>query len=543
MKIDSQDALRELLNNIKVQDWIKARLVLDSFDRIGKKEQRRILFELNRCEDDVAVPLLVFLAVRHEVYARQYPTLQETILSKALNSPDIIIKYLRSDSAEQLYYIKLAGDLHLKRAVPSLVEILLKSNDIPTLRAAIKSLDEIGDPAATNAISEFLYTDQEELIRPAIQALGRISTPTAMQRLAERLGKNEELDMLILSTFAEVQDDIALQKLNDALKSHSARIRNYTRSKLVSIGPKAVPLLIANLSYNDSDLQILTLNTLMEFDDKSAVQPIRKLLNSRPRDSNVRFAAYETLSRLPMRKGDYVIADGLTDPDDNVRMAAARAIDHNLNPILTAGIKNMIKNHDKEAVRIIRAIIDSKSKNIFVSLLEEKFFQETILEYLAFHVHPEIQNFYVEILINEKHKDLPETILRRSKEAKTEKRKPKICAVDDSRMILSVYRSVLTELGFEPVLFQYPAEAIEWLSTEKPLAVCTDLNMPDITGIELTQKVRQQYGNKELPIIMVTTQSEIQEIKTASNAGANTVLNKPFNAENLGDALKGLGVM
>ena len=87
----------------------------------------------------------------------------------------------------------------------------------------------------------------------------------------------------------------------------------------------------------------------------------------------------------------------------------------------------------------------------------------------------------------------------------------------------------MTELGYEPVLFQYPAEAITWLLQEKPDFVCTDLNMPEITGIELIIKVRQKYSRKELPIIMVTTQSEIKDNKTAWEAGVSEVMNKPFD--------------
>jgi CheY-like chemotaxis protein len=62
--------------------------------------------------------------------------------------------------------------------------------------------------------------------------------------------------------------------------------------------------------------------------------------------------------------------------------------------------------------------------------------------------------------------------------------------------------------------------------------------MPEITGIELVEKVRQYYSRKELPIIMVTTQNEMQDNEDALAAGVNGILAKPFTAETLQKAIK-----
>ena len=68
--------------------------------------------------------------------------------------------------------------------------------------------------------------------------------------------------------------------------------------------------------------------------------------------------------------------------------------------------------------------------------------------------------------------------------------------------------------------------------------VLTDLNMPDITGIQLTEQIRQHYSSEELPVIMVTTQNEATDNEAARSAGINDILHKPFNAESLGAAIK-----
>jgi len=105
-------------------------------------------------------------------------------------------------------------------------------------------------------------------------------------------------------------------------------------------------------------------------------------------------------------------------------------------------------------------------------------------------------------------------------------------------MILKIYRNILYELGYEPVLFEFPAVALEWLEKKKPAVLFTDLNMPEITGIELVEKARQCYPREELPIIMVTTQNEMQDNEAALAAGVNDILAKPFTAETLQAAIE-----
>jgi len=537
----SEHALGEILQNIANKDLIKATLVLEHFEHIDLKEQQRILFELNKCGDEFAIPLMVTLWSMGGRSVEQFATLEETIISKAMNSPRVIIKYLAVASPKQRYYAQLAGDLRLQEATPVLISILAASTDRPVMRASLRALGEIGSPEAINAISEFLYADSEELVFPAIQALGRIGTPVAMERLAEFLGRHEEADLLILDIFAEVSSEVALHKLNDMLLSHSTALRNYSKDKLAAIGVKAVPLLVDNLFRNNPDLQIHSLNVLGLIGDADTAKPVRKLLNTQPKDANVRFAAYETLASLPIRKGDYVLAGGLADPDASVRLAATRAINNNLDEVLLAGIKNMIRRGDRDSSMICRAIVDALAKNIFLGLMEESFFKAAVLDYLGGSAHQDTRTFFLQVLVEADWDDLAEAILQRVEAtAPGAADKVRIGAVDDSRMILSVYRTVLNQLGYEPVLFDNPEEALEWLAGDRPRLLCTDLNMPQMTGIELIEKVRQRYDKEELPIVLVTTQTDANFNRSATQAGASAIIAKPFDAEKLGGVITSL---
>lgn len=529
-------ALQELRNNIKSKDPIKARLVLSQFQEYPQADQKRIIAELTSCKSSFCIPLLVFLTLLPAGNEKWSQLLTQSVLSKVMADPSFIVKHLTDNNNQQLFYIELAADLRLKDAVPPLTDILMGSTGRDVLKVAIRALARIGEPESIKIIGEMLYADDPALIQEAAEGLGLIATPAAMHRLVEKIGQDEGVDLLIIDIFARVQDDGALQKLNELLQSRSAHLRNYIKEKLVSIGGKAVPMLTANLVVNDPDLQIHSLNILQEIGDGSAAGAVRKLINTHPKDANIRFAAYETLASLPGIRGDYVLASGLLDQEDNVRLAAAKAIDGSLDDVLSVGVGNMINHKDAESVRIIKLIIDAQAENIFVRMIDNDFFSTIALGYLRDKVHPDIRSFFKQTLLKNGHKVLADKLAAKPG-AGHQRWQAKACAVDDSGMILSVYRTVLNELNFEPVLFQDPKKALAWITQEKPEFVCTDLNMPVMDGIELIRHIRQHYPSNELPVIMVTTQNDQVDNKAAYMAGASAILNKPFDAARLDEVL------
>jgi len=71
------------------------------------------------------------------------------------------------------------------------------------------------------------------------------------------------------------------------------------------------------------------------------------------------------------------------------------------------------------------------------------------------------------------------------------------------------------------------------IKRERPQILITDLNMPKMTGIELTEAVRKVYSKDDLPILMVTTQQDLEDREAAFGAGINGILYKPFTKEKL----------
>ena len=531
--LNPQHMIEELQDNVKTGDMLKARLVLSHLHEIDPKSRNTLIYHLSRAEPDFAVPLFLFLLTEQVEVADEMPIIKDTLLSILLAYQEKLPEFLKSPQIiDKTELVRVVGELKFEEATEALLELVAETEDESMILLIIESLGLIGDPQAINTLTDYLYAANRELIIAAVQALGQVGTPTAMHRLSERMGTDNELDYLILSIFSDVQDQISLEKLNDTIRSHYAHMRTFAKSELVRIGPKVVPVLIDNLLHNDPDFLIHTLNVLGDIGDESAVIPIRKLLVNEPRSANVRFAAYEALALLPLKKGAYTLTAGLTDTEDHVCVAAARAIDKNFSSILGAGIKNLLRGHEQEARHIAKIIVNAQVDNVFLYLADDDVFQELALVYLP-HTHRDIRNHYYNLLVAHGKEEFARKLTGDEDVAV----RPKIMAVDDSRMILNIYKATLHELGYEPILFEFPASAIEWLKTEKPLMVLTDLNMPDITGIQLTERIREKYTAQLLPIVMVTTQNESKDNEAAIDAGVNAILHKPFNAGTLGKAI------
>ncbi len=532
--LNPQHMIEEIQDNIKTGDAMKTQLVLSHLGDVDKKTQNRLIYELTRGEVSFSIPQLLYLLADYGVLAAELPIIKETLISQLLAYPELLSGFLTNPKIKgKQYLIQIAGELRSEDSTLALMELVAGSQDEAEIKLILETLGLIGDPEAINLLTDYLYAANRDLIIAAVQALGQVGTPTAMHRLAERMGTDNELDFMILSIFADVQDQVSLEKLNETLRSHYAHMRTYAKQEIVRIGAKAVPNLIENLLRDDdADFQIHTLNVLGDIGDESAIMSIRKLLGRDPKSANVRFAAYEALALLPLRKGAYTLTAGLTDKEDHVCMAAARAIDRNYSDILVAGIKNLLMEKDDDARHITKIIVNGQVDKIFMSLAGEAYFQEMAMIYLP-HAHQDIRQHYHALLKDAGMDDFARLLVGTEEESV----KRKVVAVDDSRMILNIYKATLHELGYEPVLFEFPASALEWLEKEKPAMVLTDLNMPEITGVDLTAKIRKKYSPAELPVIMVTTQNEAQDNKAAFAAGVSKILQKPFNAASLKAAM------
>ena len=108
-----------------------------------------------------------------------------------------------------------------------------------------------------------------------------------------------------------------------------------------------------------------------------------------------------------------------------------------------------------------------------------------------------------------------------------------VLGVDDSPVARKLLEHALPPDEFKLILAKTGREALDLFSEHRPGLVITDWLMPDLTGIELCQRIRTDFGALSTYIILLTGVSEKDKIVSGLHAGADEYLTKPFHADEL----------
>ncbi len=120
---------------------------------------------------------------------------------------------------------------------------------------------------------------------------------------------------------------------------------------------------------------------------------------------------------------------------------------------------------------------------------------------------------------------------------------PTALVIDDSRAIRMVLTRTLAKFGYDVHSAGDGKEAIDWVHQgHRPDLVLVDWNMPIMNGLEFIQEFRHDKEQSQVPLLMVTTETEIEQMVRALDAGANEYVMKPFTDEVIEEKLKLLGV-
>jgi two-component system chemotaxis response regulator CheY len=115
--------------------------------------------------------------------------------------------------------------------------------------------------------------------------------------------------------------------------------------------------------------------------------------------------------------------------------------------------------------------------------------------------------------------------------------------VDDSAAIRQILQRVLRQAEI-PIGAVYEAndgvEALEILKKQTVGLILSDINMPNMDGLEFLTRARAEQAWRSLPIVMVSTEGTHAKVLEAVERGASGYLRKPFTAEQLKETLAGL---
>ena len=111
----------------------------------------------------------------------------------------------------------------------------------------------------------------------------------------------------------------------------------------------------------------------------------------------------------------------------------------------------------------------------------------------------------------------------------------RILSVDDSAVVRKIIKSVIGVLGYDFIEAEDGEDALLMLETEYNDIglILLDWNMPGLSGYEVLRALKEDERYKDIPVMMVTTESEKSNILSAIRAGAANYLTKPFSNEDL----------
>jgi DNA-binding response OmpR family regulator len=114
----------------------------------------------------------------------------------------------------------------------------------------------------------------------------------------------------------------------------------------------------------------------------------------------------------------------------------------------------------------------------------------------------------------------------------------KILIVDDSPTILMMEQMILSKGPYQLLVARDGEEGVSKAIAEKPDLILMDVVMPKLGGFDAVKRLRAEATTKDIPIIMITTRSEAQNVETGFASGCNDYITKPINGLELMSKVK-----
>ena len=110
--------------------------------------------------------------------------------------------------------------------------------------------------------------------------------------------------------------------------------------------------------------------------------------------------------------------------------------------------------------------------------------------------------------------------------------------VDDSAVMRKIVERALRQAGLSLAeIFEASngVEALDVLRRKRVHLILSDINMPNMDGLEFLRQLREQNLAPDVPVVLITTESSEDHVRNAIAAGAQGYIRKPFTAEQVKD--------
>jgi CheY-like chemotaxis protein len=117
---------------------------------------------------------------------------------------------------------------------------------------------------------------------------------------------------------------------------------------------------------------------------------------------------------------------------------------------------------------------------------------------------------------------------------------PRVLVVDDDPQVLRLMRVNLELEGYDVVSAPDGEEALEAVVNERPDVVVCDVMMPGVDGLTVLRNVRANPQTSKIPFVVVSAKAQRSDVKAALDMGADKYITKPFDPQDLLDAVENL---
>lgn len=522
---------------------------LDGFRQKDFLEQITVLNEIAGSRDPALIPDLVDLFEKPTG-----DTGVDYMVVGALNavlgsSEATVVQGLSSQSpAFRTLCIRTAGEYAFPSAAEPLIRMAGAETDPDLLIEILASLAKIRPAGAEGVFRTFLRHPDQMLAAMAMEMAGVYADTSALPVLAETLqsaaaeGSFERCDLTTwkaIDALAAIGTPGAARLLAEHIHHKNPTARRIVTDALMRVGEAALPFLEPLYSTGGTDERILACNVAGFIGARKGADALVRAFDAGHfTDPNVRYAAFEALGRIGTLKGLVCLVDGLDEDDELILMAVVTGLERHAAPGVLKTISERISAGTPNSPRICRAIVASRALRLFQELYKDELVGDRLIDALRLSQDQDILDAFAQRLedIGSARSRADAATLPQARAATR-----KAIAADDSKSMLALYRRILTDMGFEPLLAANGQEAYAYVENGEFVdVVITDMNMPVMDGVELVAKLRGSLGYDETPILMVTTESEASQREVASKAGVTAFINKPFRPEELKAALAGL---
>ena len=525
---------------------------LKNFASIDFAEQVKLLKDIEKNKIFAAIPDLLELCKKSDPSNQATFMAENTLRSLLLEDEEQTVKGLMSDNANiKRISLQVCCQKKCPSATPTLLKLISEQSSVlisghPNYNEGFEILSALAliqPPEALDIFRQFIHHNDALISSLSIEAVGSYKDIDSVDGLSkivtdsEADDRYEECDIAVASAIdalAMINNDKAISFLASKIHHRNPVARRIIHAVFPRLGPETIQHIAPFLFDPDTDLKIMAVNILGIIGDKKGadfiVEAVDKGLVDHP---NVKFAVYDALGHICSMKSLVYLADGLLEQDPSILIAVVSSLNHQINPGVVKKVKQAIEKDASQAARLIVAIVASRALSLFEALYEDESIGNKMIETILKLNDKGLSGAFSKKL-NAMENQRARADANKIKSISENKLKKRILIVDDSKSMLAFYRMVASVMQISVAAAENGRQALDILESDNAFdLILTDLNMPVMTGLELTQKVRADHAMDRIPIVVATTESEQSQEQLARKMGANDFIQKPFTAGQL----------